>query len=118
MPPANASLKLLVVDDHEAVLGGTVMALEKVYPAAKLRTAGTAQAALEELSYGLPSLLMMDLSIPEAAGESSKIDAGIELLRLLLADYPELNIVVQSAHVRSLALLKPAIDPPGRFHHC
>ena len=52
----------------------------------------------------------MDLSIPKAAGESSEIAAGIDLLRSLLADYPELNIVVQSAHVRSLVRLKPAID--------
>jgi len=53
MTSSNESLKLLVVDDHEAVLGGTVMALEKTYPEAKIRTAGTAQAALAELSYGL-----------------------------------------------------------------
>ncbi|MEM1311470.1 MAG: response regulator transcription factor [Cyanobacteria bacterium P01_H01_bin.153] len=110
MTSPNESLKLLVVDDHEAILGGTVMALEKAYPTAKIRTAGTAQAALKELTYGLPDLLMMDLSIPKAVGESSEIDAGIELLRSLLANHPDLNIVVQSAHVRSLVRLKPAID--------
>lgn len=104
------SLKLLVVDDHEAVLGGTVMALEKTYPVANIRTASTAQAALDELGYGLPDLMMMDLSIPKAPRAPSEIDAGIELLRSLLADHPELNIVVQSAHVRSLVRLKPAID--------
>lgn len=103
-------LKLLVVDDHEAVLGGTVMTLEKEYPQAQIRTAATAQGALTELSYGLPDLLMMDLSIPQAPGAPSEIDAGIELLRSLLATYPDLNIVVQSAHVRSLVRIKPAID--------
>lgn len=110
MNAPSESLKLLVVDDHEAVLGGTVMALEKTYPDAKIRTAGTAEAALQELSYGLPDLMMMDLSIPNAPGEPSEIDAGIELLRTLLTDHPDLNIVVQSAHVRSLVRLKPAID--------
>lgn len=110
MTTSAESLKLLVVDDHEAVLGGTVMALEKTYPAASIRTASTAQAALEELGYGLPDLMMMDLSIPKTPGGASEIDAGIELLRSLLADHPELNIVVQSAHVRSLVRLKPAID--------
>lgn len=104
------SLKLLVVDDHEAVLGGTVMTLEKEYPNATIRTAATAEAAQKELSYGTPDLIMMDLSIPEATGKPSEIDAGIGLLRALLADYPELNIVVQSAHVRSLVRLKPSID--------
>ncbi|RZM79774.1 response regulator transcription factor [Leptolyngbya iicbica] len=110
MTSPTPSLKLLVIDDHEAVLGGTVMALEKTYPDATIRTAGTAQAALEDLGYGLPDLVMTDLSIPKASGAPSEIDAGIELLRSLLADYPELNIVVQSAHVRSLVRLKPAID--------
>jgi DNA-binding NarL/FixJ family response regulator len=104
------TLKLLVVDDHESVLGGTVLALEKEYPDAKIRTAATAQGAKTELSYGAPDLLMMDLSIPAAPGEPSEIDAGLELLRSLLETYPELNIVVQSAHVRSLVRLKPAID--------
>ncbi len=104
------TLKLLVVDDHESVLGGTVLALEKAYPEAKIRTASTAKAAQEELAYGLPDLLMMDLSIPVAPGKPSEIEAGLELLRSLLERYPELNLVVQSAHVRSLVRLKPAID--------
>lgn len=104
------SLKLLVVDDHEAVLGGTVAALEKTYSAARIRTANCAQAAWEELGYGLPDLLMTDLSIPAAPGQPSEIDTGIEFLRSLLATHAELNIVVQSAHVKSLVRLKPAID--------
>lgn len=110
MASPSESLKFLVVDDHEAVLGGTVMMLEKTYPSAQIRTAATAQAALEELSYGLPNLLMMDLSIPKASGEPSEIEAGIEFLRSLLENHPDLNIVVQSAHVRALVRLKPAID--------
>jgi DNA-binding NarL/FixJ family response regulator len=110
MTATNTQLKLLVVDDHESVLGGTVSALEKEYPNAEIRTATTAQTARESLSYGMPNVLVMDLSIPEAAGQPSEIDAGIELLRSLLETYPELNIVVQSAHVRSLVRLKPAID--------
>ena len=110
MTSPSPTLKLLVVDDHEAVLGGTVMTLEKTYPTAAIRTATTVESAQTELSYGAPDLLMMDLSIPTAPGATSEIEAGIELLRSLLERYPELNIVVQSAHVRSLVRLKPAID--------
>ena len=109
-------MTILVVDDHEAILGGTVSALEKAYPDADIRTAMTAQAVQENLTHGLPDLLVMDLSIPAAPGEPSQIDVGIELLRHLLDTQTELNIVVQSAHVKSLVRLKPSIsDYPGGF---
>ena len=117
-PDANASdrLTLLVVDDHEAVLGGTVNALEKAYPDADIRTATTAQAVNESLAHGLPDLLVMDLSIPAAPGEPSQIEVGIELLRHLLDTQSDLNIVVQSAHVKTLIRLKPSISEyPGGF---
>lgn len=104
------TLTLLVVDDHEAVLGGTVSALVGVYPEAEILTASQAQAVSEQLAATLPDLLVMDLSIPAAPGQPSQIETGISLLRTLMATYPELNIVVQSAHVRSLVRLKPAID--------
>ena len=77
-------ITLLVVDDHEAILGGTVSALERAYPNANIRTAATAQAVTENLTHGLPDLLVMDLSIPSAPGEPSQIEVGIELLRQLL----------------------------------
>lgn len=110
MTSSNRHPNLLVVDDHESVLSGTVSALEKAYSEAKIRTAKTAQAVKEELAFAVPDLLVMDLSIPEAPGKSTQIEAGIQLLRTLMENYPELNIVVQSAHVRSLIRLKPTID--------
>lgn len=101
---------LLVVDDHESVLGGTVSALAKAYPEADIQTAATAEAVTTRLSAALPSLLVIDLSIPAAVGAQSQVETGIQLLRQVMTTYPELNIVVQSAHVRSLVRLKPAID--------
>ena len=109
-------INLLVVDDHESVLGGTVSALEKAYPNANIRTATTAKAVNEDLARGLPDLLVMDLSIPTAPGEPSQTEVGIELLRKLLDTQSDLNIVVQSAHVKSLVRLKPSIsDYQGGF---
>ncbi|MBE7384844.1 MAG: response regulator transcription factor [Leptolyngbya sp. SIO1E4] len=110
MTSPNPHAKILVVDDHESVLGGTVSVLEKAYPEADIRTATTAQGVREQLALAVPDLLVMDLSIPEAPGDPSQIEAGIQLLRTLMDTYPELNIVVQSAHVRSLIRLKPTID--------
>lgn len=104
------SLKLLVVDDHESVRSSTVSVLQRTYPQATIHTAMTAQAAGEVLEGELPDLLVMDLSIPVAPGEPSHIEAGIDLLRYIMEAYTELNIVVQSAHVRSLVRLRPLID--------
>ncbi|MBD2110339.1 MULTISPECIES: response regulator [Cyanophyceae] len=102
--------QLLVVDDHDAVLSGTVSALQKDYPDANIRTVRTAHEAATSVATVLPALLVVDLSIPEKAGAPSLPETGIGLLRSLMQQHPELNIVVQSAHVKSLVRLKPAID--------
>ncbi|MBD1874989.1 response regulator transcription factor [Nodosilinea sp. FACHB-131] len=102
--------QLLVVDDHDAVLSGTVSALQKDYPDADIRTVRTAQEAAASVATVLPALLVVDLSIPEKAGAPSLPETGIGLLRSLMQQHPDLNIVVQSAHVKSLVRLKPAID--------
>jgi DNA-binding NarL/FixJ family response regulator len=98
-----------VVDDHEAVLNGTIAALQQTYPDAEIRTARTAQEVEVSLGSALPALVVMDLSIPEKPGDTSQTETGIRLLRLLMQRYPDLNIVVQSAHVKALVRLKPSI---------
>ena len=105
-----AQLRILVVDDHEAVLGGTLSALQKDYAMAKITTAATAQDVLKQLATDLPDVVIADLAIPARAGSPPQIKTGMQLLRQLMSDYPDLNIVVQSAHVRSLVRLKPSID--------
>jgi DNA-binding NarL/FixJ family response regulator len=110
MTPSRLRQQILVVDDHDAVLSGTVSALQKAYPEADIRTATTAQETQKTLSARVPELLVMDLSIPEKTGEPSLTETGVNLLRSLMQQYPELNIVVQSAHVKALVRLKPAID--------
>lgn len=52
----------------------------------------------------------MDLSIPEQPGMTARPDTGVQLLRILMKDYPHLNLVVQSAHVRTLVRIRPDID--------
>lgn len=116
MTASTDTINLLVVDDHEAILSGTVSALKQAYPKANIRTAATAKAVNEDLARGLPNVLVMDLSIPTAPGEPSQTEVGINLLRTLLETQTELNIVVQSAHVKSLVRLKPSItDYQGGF---
>ncbi|HAG81778.1 MAG TPA: response regulator receiver protein [Cyanobacteria bacterium UBA12227] len=108
--PKPVKQKILVVDDHESVLDGTVNMLRQQYPEAEILTAQTAESAQKQMENDQPDLAVMDLSIPEKLGEMARTDTGIQLLRTLMERYPTLNIVVQSAHVRSLVRLKPAIS--------
>jgi len=102
--------KILVIDDHESVLHGTVSVLQREYPDAEILTAQTADSAVKLIEQSRPNLVVVDLSIPEASGALARTETGIQLLRMLLRRYPNLNIVVQSAHTQSLVRLKPAIN--------
>lgn len=104
---------LVIVDDHEAILEGTLSILQKRYPEAKFYTAQDAQTAQKKIESVKPALVVMDLSIPSAIGETAQTEVGIGLLRKLMAAYPRLNFMVQSAHVRSLVRLKPTIETHG-----
>ncbi|MBD2095680.1 response regulator transcription factor [Trichocoleus sp. FACHB-591] len=100
----------LIVDDHESVLGGTLHILQQEYPQAEVVTACNAQAALEQMAALQPDLVIVDLVMPETAGATAQAHAGLQLLKVLMERYPTQNLVVQSAHIRTLVWLKPAID--------
>lgn len=104
-----ALLKILVVDDHASVLEGVVPALKRAYPQAEIQTVQVAQAALDKVKQIQPDLVITDLSMPDKNGTAARTGTGIQLLKTLMETCPTLNIVVQSAHVRSLVILKPAI---------
>lgn len=100
----------VVVDDHDSVLEGTCSVLQGQYPEGKIITASTADKVEAIVEDAKPDLVIMDLSIPESRGDLSQTETGLQLLRSLLKTYSSLNLVVQSAHVRSLVRLKPMID--------
>ena len=102
--------KILIVDDHESVLSGTVNFFKKHYPATEIVTAQTVMSALQELEQVQPDLMLMDLSIPKSSGDSAQTDNGIQFLRQLMQQYSALNIVVQSAYAKTLVRLKPDIN--------
>jgi DNA-binding NarL/FixJ family response regulator len=105
-----AKQTFLIVDDHDAILGGTLSALQQAYPEAELITARNLQEALQQVEQAQPSLVIADLVMPAMVGDTAQVNAGIQLLKMLMDRYPTVNIVVQSAHVRTLVWLKPAID--------
>jgi DNA-binding NarL/FixJ family response regulator len=75
-----------------------------------IRVAQTAQTAQTWIDQGQPDLVVMDLSIPATANAIAQPETGLQLLRDLMQRYPTINIVVQSANVRSLVRLKVAIN--------
>ena len=103
-------LKILVADDHELILSGTLDLLKQHYPQAEIFTAKTTQDALQQVKAFQPDLVIMDLSLPETSGDTAAIHQGIKSLEILLKNYPTLNLVVQSSYVKALVRIKPDID--------
>jgi DNA-binding NarL/FixJ family response regulator len=103
-------VKILVIDDHESVLGGTIEILRTQYPEAHIFTALKADGVVSIVSKVHPDLVVMDLSIPEKQDGMPRPETGLQLLRDLMQNYPTLNIVVQTAHVRTLVRIRPKID--------
>ena len=108
--PNSAALKMLVIDDHELILDGTINVLQKQYPLAEIFMAQTAQMAWIQVEKNQPDLVVMDLSIPETSGMTAQVDTGIQLLKNLMKEYPTLNLVVQSTYTRALVRIRPNID--------
>jgi DNA-binding NarL/FixJ family response regulator len=102
--------RILIIDDHEMVIGGTKSLLQSHYPEAEIYTAQTAKQGSDQINMVNPDVAVIDLSMPETAGETAKVDIGIQLLRQVMEEHPNLNIVVQSAHVKSLIRIKSAIS--------
>lgn len=103
------SLKILIIDDHEAVIGGTMNAIASKYPEADIQLAKNAREATEKLNSFTYDLVITDISIPEKIADRPQAEVGINLLRSMMDNYSTLNIVVQSADARALIRLRPNI---------
>jgi len=103
-------MRILVVDDQEAILGGTVGPLKQQYPDAEILTAQNGNGALERVNRGNLDLLIMDLSIPQEPGGTASTDVGVSTLRQVMEKNKTLNIVVHSVDPMPLVRVRPAID--------
>jgi len=108
--PKLGKMKLLVIDDHELILGGTINVLQQQYPEAQILKDQTLQSALEQLETFKFDLVIIDLSIPEAFGKIAKIETGIKLLQTIMKQYLNLNLVVLSSYVQALVRIKDEIN--------
>ncbi|MBW4505158.1 MAG: response regulator transcription factor [Scytonematopsis contorta HA4267-MV1] len=109
--PVDEKLNILVADDHQLILTGTVKVLSLNYPGANILTAQTG----EEILFKLQSphkfqLIVIDLSIPCDSSETAEISTGINLLKTLLEKYPQQNFMVQTSYVRALIKIRHEID--------
>ncbi|MGI0489398.1 response regulator [Pantanalinema rosaneae CENA516] len=100
----------LVVDDHEAILEGTVPALKRTYPMAEVLTAQDLQTAQTQLKYYHPMLIVLDLSLPEKPHTLASPEIGIRFLKALIESRLAPNIVVLSTNIKPLVQLKPMIN--------
>ncbi|MBX2862722.1 MAG: response regulator transcription factor [Leptolyngbyaceae cyanobacterium MAG.088] len=101
---------ILIVDDHQVVLSGTIDILRQHYPTYELLTAKTSQEALEKFANYPLDLAILDLSIPEVLHQDAKVETGIELLRQVMKHYPEQNIAIQSTYIKALVRVRSEID--------
>jgi DNA-binding NarL/FixJ family response regulator len=111
MKAINEITKILVIDDHDAVINGTIDAIYSKYSNANIIKAKTTQEAFEKLnSFPDQDIVVTDLSLPEKPGDKPQPETGIKLLRNMMEKYPSVNLVVQSADSRALIRLRPQIN--------
>ena len=108
--PVDRKLGILVVDDHQLILTGTLDVLRREYPEADILKAQTAKETLSLTQSCQFDLIVMDLSLPDDKGDRAEIDLGIKLLQNLLKEYPHQNFIVQTSYVKALVRIKHEID--------
>ncbi|MBD2451774.1 response regulator transcription factor [Nostoc sp. FACHB-152] len=102
--------KFLVIDDHEAILQGTIPALQEKYPQAEILAAQDAQTAYQQFEHYHPDLLIVDLCLPEKPQAPAQIEVGIQLIRTLMSSPLAPSLVVLSTNIKPLVRLKPIIN--------
>lgn len=100
----------LAIDDHEAILEGTIPALKRKYPTAEIFTAQDVQTAQKQLEQNYPNLVIIDLSLPEKPGLTAKLEVGIQFLKSLMESNEAPNIMVLTSDTLPLVRLQAMID--------
>jgi len=104
--PEHTTFNILVVDDHELMLAGTIEPLKQQYPEAKIITSQTAEDTLNQVDIHHPELVILDLAIPEKPGMTAETNTGIQVLKTLLKKKLNINFVVLSSNAKKLVRIK------------
>jgi DNA-binding NarL/FixJ family response regulator len=82
----NELITVLLVDDHQMVRTGLATLLGSTEDLRVVAQAGDGEQAVAEAARTYPDVVLMDLSMPGMD--------GVEATRLILADHPEVRVVV------------------------
>lgn len=104
------SKRFLVVDDHEAILEGTIPALQQQYPGVEILTAQCMKAAEEQIDGLSLDLVIVDLSLPVEPTMPATSKVGMQLLSRLMQSDTAPNLMVLSTNVKPLIRLKSLIN--------
>jgi DNA-binding NarL/FixJ family response regulator len=85
----NASMDVLIVDDHPMMLEYLSSAVMRAFAGASVRTAGDLDGALEAARRGPLQIVLLDLGLPGCG--------GIESLLRFRKEFPEVRVVIVSA---------------------
>jgi len=83
-------LDVMLVDDHELIRQGLAGAFQRAGGFRVTAQAGTVAEALAEADKDAPAVLVTDLSLPDGS--------GLEIVRTLRAEHPDMGIVVLTMH--------------------
>src|ERR1700752_4562570 len=85
---AGDSRRILIIDDERPIL----MTLEALLTRRgfQVDTASTAAAGMKSLKARAPSLVLLDLQLPDAE--------GLHTLDLIKTDFPEIQVIILTAH--------------------
>ncbi len=92
-----ATLKLLVVDDHEVVRQGLVSLLDRREGLQVVSQAGTVAEAIDEARRFEPDIVVMDVRLPDGS--------GIEACREIRAERPATRVIMLTSYPDEEAVL-------------
>ena len=97
-PEAVTTRRVIIVDDHPVFRHGIRQLVSKLPEVQVCAEAENAQTALEVMRDHRPDVALVDVSMPGTN--------GIELVKLMLAEFPQLIVLVVSMHDESLYALR------------
>lgn len=84
-------IAVYIIDDHEAVRQGYTLLIRREADMAVVGESSNGSEALEQIGALSPNIVVLDISLGGAMD-------GVELLRSLHTEYPDLAILVVSGH--------------------
>ena len=84
------SIRVLIADDHALVRAGIRALVEKIEGVVVVGEAGTGSEALELLKDLKPTLMLLDITMPDGG--------GFDVLDHVTKKYPEIKVIVLTVH--------------------